>query len=62
MRMMRTIYYNLGKIFQIAKRDGVTTAEAAERMAQERINTIGRVRRPFMGNQPPRFLGRMRNG
>jgi leucine dehydrogenase len=62
MRMMRTIYYNLSKIFQIAKRDGVTTAEAAERMAQERITTIGRIRKPFMGNQPPRFLGRLRNG
>ena len=60
MRMMRTIYYNLSKIFQIAKRDGVTTAEAAERMAHERITTIGRIRKPFMGNQPPRFMGHLR--
>jgi len=41
MRMMRTIYYNLGKIFQIAKRDGIPTYKAADRMAEERINQIG---------------------
>lgn len=60
LRMMRTIYYNLGRIFQISKRDGVTTAEAAERMAHERMQLIGRIRKPFMGNKPPRFLGRLR--
>jgi hypothetical protein len=30
-------------------------------MAHERITTIGRIRKPFMGNQPPRFLGRLRH-
>ena len=34
MRMMRTIYYNLGKIFQIAKRDKIPTYLAADRMAE----------------------------
>ncbi|MBS0456046.1 MAG: Glu/Leu/Phe/Val dehydrogenase [Proteobacteria bacterium] len=60
MRMMRTIYYNLGKIFQIAKRDGIPTYKAADRMAEERIDLIGRVKLPNMGQ--PRFLGRMRHG
>jgi len=60
MRMMRTIYYNLGKIFQIAKRDGIPTYKAADRMAEERINAIGRIKLPHMGNHAPRFLGRMR--
>jgi leucine dehydrogenase len=60
MRMMRTIYYNLGKIFQIAKRDRIPTYKAADRMAEERINTIGKIKLPTMGNAATRFLGRMR--
>jgi leucine dehydrogenase len=60
MRMMRTIYYNLGKIFHIADRDGIPTYKAADRMAEERIDLIGRVKLPYMGQ--PRFLGRMRHG
>jgi leucine dehydrogenase len=59
MRMMRTIYYNLGKIFQISKRDGIPTYKAADRMAEERINSIGKIKLPTMGTAP-RFLGRMR--
>ena len=59
MRMMRTIYYNLGKIFQISKRDGIPTYKAADRMAEERIHSIGRIKLPTMGTAP-RFLGRMR--
>ncbi len=60
MRMMRTIYYNLGRIFEISKRDGIPTYKAADRMAEERINTIGKIRLPHMGNHAPRFQGRMR--
>jgi len=58
MRMMRGIYYNLGKIFQIAKRDGIPTYKAADRMAEERIASIGRIKLPHMGNSTPRFTGR----
>ncbi|HTI96073.1 MAG TPA: Glu/Leu/Phe/Val dehydrogenase dimerization domain-containing protein [Rudaea sp.] len=60
MRMMRTIYHNVGRIFQIAKRDGIPTYKAADRMAEERIAAIGRIKLPHMGNNGPRFLGRMR--
>jgi leucine dehydrogenase len=60
MRMMRGIYYNLGKIFQIAKRDGIPTFKAADRMAEERIAAIGKIKLPHMGNSAPRFLGRSR--
>ena len=60
MRMMRTIYHNLGKIFAIAKRDNIPSYKAADRMAEERIHTIGKIRLPHMGNGAPRFLGRMR--
>jgi leucine dehydrogenase len=60
MRMMRSIYYNLGKIFQISKREGIPTWKAADRMAEERIAAIGRIKLPHMGSGGPRFLGRMR--
>ena len=60
MRMMRTIYVNVGRIFQIAKRDNIPTYKAADRMAEERIATIGKIKLPHMGNHGPRFLGRMR--
>ncbi len=60
-RMMRTIYYNLGRIFQIAERDNIPTYQAADRMAQERIIAVGKLKLPFMG-QPHRFPGRVRNG
>ena len=58
-RMMRTIYYNVSKIFQIAERDGIPTWKAADRMAMERIATIGRLKLPFMG-RAHRFPGRER--
>ena len=60
MRMMRTIYYNVGRIFQIAERDQIPTFKAADRMAEERIAAIGKIKLPHMGNNGPRFLGRMR--
>jgi leucine dehydrogenase len=60
MRMMRTIYYNLGRIFEIAKTEGVPTYKAADRLAEERIDAIGKIKLPTMGNHGPRFAGRMR--
>ena len=58
-RMMRTIYYNVSKIFQIADRDGIPTWKAADRMAEERVATIGKLKLPFMG-RAHRFPGRER--
>ncbi len=55
MRMLRTIYYNLGRIFEIAKRDNIPTYKAADRMAEERINAIGKLRLPHLGATAPRF-------
>lgn len=60
MRMMRTIYYNVGRIFEIADRDGIPTWKAADRMAEERIHAIGKIKLPMLGSDGPRFLGRMR--
>ncbi|MDX1625393.1 MAG: hypothetical protein R3323_02660, partial [Wenzhouxiangellaceae bacterium] len=58
-RMMRTIYYNVSKIFEIAKRDDIPSWKAADRMAEERIATIGKLKLPFMG-RAHRFPGRER--
>jgi len=58
MRMMRTIYHNVGRIFEIAERDGIPTYKAADRMAEERIAAIGKLRLPHLGQTAPRFMGR----
>jgi len=59
LRMTRAIYYNVGRIFKIAERDGIPTWQAADRMAEERIATLGKLKLPFMG-KPHRFPGRNR--
>src|SRR6478752_2365674 len=61
MRMLRTIYFNLGRIFEIAKRDNIPTYKAADRMAEERILAIGKLRLPHLGATAPRFAGRTGN-
>ena len=58
MRMLRTIYFNLGRIFEISKRDNIPTYKAADRMAEERIAAIGKLRLPHLGATAPRFAGR----
>ena len=59
MRMMRTIYHNLGRIYEISGRDGVPTYMAADRLAEERIGAIGKLKLP-LGRGRPRFQGRIR--
>ena len=59
-RMTRGIYYNLLRIFQIAERDNIPTWKAADRMAEERIEAIGKLKLPFMGRSH-RYPGRSRN-
>jgi leucine dehydrogenase len=58
MRMLRTIYFNLGRIFEISARDKIPTYLAADRMAEERITAIGKLRLPHLGQDAPRFQGR----
>jgi leucine dehydrogenase len=59
MRMMRTIYHNLTRIYEIADRDGIPTYKAADRMAEERIAVMGKLKLP-LGRAKPRFQGRIR--
>ncbi|HOZ05896.1 MAG TPA: Glu/Leu/Phe/Val dehydrogenase family protein, partial [Arenimonas sp.] len=61
MRMLRTIYFNLGRIFEISARDNIPTYKAADRMAEERISSIGKLRLPHLGLSAPRFQGRRGN-
>ena len=61
MRMMRTIYHNLARIYEIADRDGIPTYRAADRMAEERIAVMGKLKLP-LGRTTPRFQGRIRGG
>jgi hypothetical protein len=60
LRMTRTIYYNVSRIFAIAERDGIPSWQAADRMAEERIHILGKLKLPHMG-KPHRFPGRERN-
>ena len=50
-RMTRTIYYNVGRIFKIAERDGIPTWKAADRMAEERVAAVSQLKVPFLGQQ-----------
>ncbi len=59
MRMMRTIYHNLTRIYEISDRDGIPTYKAADRLAEERISVIGKLKLP-LGRAAPRFQGRIR--
>ena len=59
MRMMRTIYHNLARIYEIAERDNIPTYKAADRMAEERIDVMGKLKLP-LGRSTPRFQGRIR--
>jgi leucine dehydrogenase len=51
MRRASGIYENTMRVFEISKDQGVPTYQAADRMAEERITTIGRVRRTWVGHQ-----------
>ena len=43
------IYDSVKRVFEIAKRDGIPTSEAADRMAEERIEARKRASRTFVG-------------
>ncbi len=49
-RMTRGIYYNLRKVFDIAKKEKIPTYVAADRMVSERISTIKNIKSMFAGS------------
>jgi leucine dehydrogenase len=53
--MTRGIYYNLRKVFAIAKAEQIPTNRAADRVAEDRIEKIGRVKRSHIGASNRKF-------
>jgi leucine dehydrogenase len=51
----RKVYDNVMKVFQIAKRDQISTHLAADRMAEERVKTIGRLKQRHPGKSSRSF-------
>lgn len=51
----RKIYDNCMQVFSIAKRDGIGTHTAADRLAEERIATIGGLKQRHQGNNSRLF-------
>lgn len=48
MKKVEGIYDNVAKVFEIARRDGLSTNVAADRMAEERIENLRRSRKQFV--------------
>jgi leucine dehydrogenase len=59
MRLMRNIYHTLGKVYELADREGITPQYAADRIAEARIASIGKLKLP-LGRTAPRFMGHLR--
>ena len=51
MKKVETIYDNVLRVFEIAKRDGIPSYKAADRMAEERIESLTRSRSTFLRNE-----------
>ena len=52
MRRISMIYGNITSIFEIAERDGIPTYKAADRLAEERIEAMGKLKLPFRPAHP----------
>ncbi len=51
----RNVYDNLTKVFEIARRDSIGTYLAADRLAEERIRTIGQLKQRHQGRSSRAF-------
>nr|BFD66887.1 branched-chain amino acid dehydrogenase [Bdellovibrio sp. HAGR004] len=51
----KRVYDNMLKVYEIAKRDNIGTHTAADRLAEERINTIGRLKQRHPGKSSRAF-------
>ncbi|GBF11057.1 Glu/Leu/Phe/Val dehydrogenase [Tepidibacillus sp. HK-1] len=57
MKKVETIYDNILKVFEIAERDGIPSYKAANKMAEERIDQMRKIRSNFI-RQEKSILGR----
>ena len=56
----RKVYDNMMQVFEIAKRDNISTHIAADRLAEERIQTIGRLKQRHPGKAAARVYTTLR--
>jgi leucine dehydrogenase len=56
MRAARGIYANMNRVFEIAKTESIPTSQAADRMAEERIETMKRIRPQHWGQHWQRTI------
>ncbi|KAF1708523.1 leucine dehydrogenase [Pseudoxanthomonas kalamensis DSM 18571] len=59
MRLMRNIYHTANEIFDLAEREDIAPQYAADRLAEARIASIGKLKLP-LGRTAPRFVGHLR--
>ncbi|PPU03925.1 Glu/Leu/Phe/Val dehydrogenase dimerization domain-containing protein [Xanthomonas arboricola] len=59
MRLIRSIYHNLEKVFDLSSRLGVAPQQAADQIAEARIEAISKLKLP-LGRTAPRFLHKLR--
>lgn len=57
-RMVQTIYDIISRIFATAERDRIPSWQAAERLAEERMRAIGRIKLSYSGQIKDRHPGR----
>jgi len=55
LRMSRGIFYNLRKIFQIARREGISTNQAADHLVEERIAMMRQLKGMYTGAHSNRY-------
>ena len=58
MRLIRSIYHNLDRIFDRSERDNISPQRAADQIAESRIQSIGKLKMP-LGRTSPR-MGNLR--
>lgn len=56
--MVKTIYNIIGNIFRIAERDEISSWQAADRLAEERIRSIAKTKMPYTKAFKDRLSGR----
>ncbi len=59
MRLIRSIYHNLEKVFDLSTAAGIAPQQAANRIAETRIETISKLKLP-LGRTAPRFINKLR--
>jgi leucine dehydrogenase len=59
MRLIRSIYHNLEKVLDLSARENLPPQQAADRLAEARIQAISRLKLP-LGRTGPRFIRKLR--